>query len=104
MSTLPSTFKLERYFAKYEMVIPNHLSSSDVDPLTMAEVLAMASKESRALWDGLSLAYTDMQGMPQLRREISTLYDNVTVEDVMVACPQEGIFVTMHCLADYYKR
>ena len=40
----------------------------------MAELLAMADEETRALWDGLRLGYTETAGHPLLRAEIAALY------------------------------
>ena len=57
-------FKLERYFAKYEFSAPYLLSPSDIEPLTMPELLVMASEKRREQWDSLWLGYTESQGHP----------------------------------------
>jgi aspartate/methionine/tyrosine aminotransferase len=63
----------------------------------MEELLALADDESRALWDGLTLGYTESTGHPSLRREIAALYDDLDPDDVLVfAGAEEGIF----CLAN----
>ena len=51
-------FALERYFARYEFQVPYLLSSSDVEALSMAELLELADAEGRERWEGLSLGYT----------------------------------------------
>lgn len=91
-------FKLERYFAKYEFSIQYLLSASDCDGLHMAELLGMASKESLALWNNLKLDYTESAGHPLLRQEIANLYETVSPEDVLIAVPEEAIFITMQTL------
>ena len=46
-----------------------------------------------ALWDGLTLGYTESTGHPLLRREIAALYEGIEPEDVLVfAGAEEAIF------------
>ena len=70
-------FALERYFARYEFSARHLLSSSDCDGLPLAGLLQRADDEARALWDGLTLGYTESQGHPLLLREIAGLYRDV---------------------------
>ena len=90
-------FALERFFARWEFAVEHLLCASDVQGLPMAELLAMADPEARALWDGLTLGYTESTGHPLLRREIASLYDGLSPDDVLVfAGAEEAIF----CLAN----
>jgi aspartate/methionine/tyrosine aminotransferase len=91
-------FKLERFFAKYEFKVKYLLSSSDCESLAMAELIQMASPESREIWEGLSLGYTESPGQPRLRAEIARLYRQITAEQVLVAAPEEAIFVAMQTM------
>ena len=91
-------FKLERYFAQYEFKVRYLLSPSDCESLALSELLAMAGAESRALWDELRLSYTESQGHPRLRAEISRLYENLTPNQILTAVPEEAIFVLMNTL------
>jgi len=91
-------FKLERYFALYEFKARYLLSASDVESLALSELLEMAAPDSRALWDGLGLGYTESQGHPLLRAEIARQYSRITPEQVLVAAPEEAIFVAMQTL------
>ena len=92
-------FALERYFARWEFAVEHVLCASDVQGLPMAEVLAMADDETRAIWDALSLGYTESTGHPLLRREIAALYDTVTPEEVLVfAGAEEAIFCLSNVL------
>lgn len=95
-----SDFELERYFAKYEFSIKHKLCASDCEGLSQKELLSMADKESLDLWNNLKLGYTESQGNPILRKEISKLYSNVAPEDVLVLTPEEGIFVAMNILLE----
>ena len=91
-------FKLERYLAQYEFTAPHQLSCSDCDGLAVSDVLSLAGDETRQLWDGLKLGYTESAGHPLLRAEIAGQYADVGEDYVLVAGPQELIFVLMNCL------
>jgi aspartate/methionine/tyrosine aminotransferase len=96
MSIAP--FRLERYFAQYEFKVKYLLSPSDCESLSMAELLAMAAPESLELWQGLRLGYTESQGHPLLRAEVARLYQQVPPENVIIAAPEEAIFIAMQTL------
>jgi aspartate/methionine/tyrosine aminotransferase len=90
-------FALERFFARWEFAVEHLLCASDVEGYPMGEVLALADDETRAMWDGLRLGYTESTGHPLLRAEIATLYDGLAADDVLVfAGAEEAIF----CLAN----
>jgi aspartate/methionine/tyrosine aminotransferase len=91
-------FKLERYFAKYEFKVKYLLSPSDCEALGMQELLDEADPSSRRMWDELTLSYTESQGHPSLRREISHLYSGISPEQLLIAVPEEAIFIAMHTL------
>lgn len=59
----------------------------------MAELLSLADDETRSMWDGLRLGYTESTGHPLLRREIAALYDSIEPDDVLVfAGAEEAIY------------
>ena len=90
-------FALERYFARWEFAVEYLLCASDVEGYAMADLLALADDETRSLWDGLRLGYTESNGHPLLRAEIAVLYEDVEPDDVLVfAGAEEAIF----CLAN----
>lgn len=91
-------FKLERFFARYEFAVKYLLSSSDCEPLTINDLLALANPEHRALWDALWLGYTESQGHPLLREAIAALYAKLSPAQVIEVVPEEGIFIAMHTL------
>jgi aspartate/methionine/tyrosine aminotransferase len=89
-------FALERYFARWEFAVQHVLCASDVEGWSMAELLALADDETRAMWGGLRLGYTESTGHPLLRREIASLYDAIGSDDVLVfAGAEEAIFCLM---------
>ena len=91
-------FKLERYFAEYEFKVQYLLSPSDCESLSLRELLAMADAETLALWNDLKFSYTESAGHPLLRAEVARMYETITSDDVMIAVPEEAIFVAMHTL------
>ena len=91
-------FKLERYFADYEFKVRHLLSASDCESLALPDLLALADDETRGLWDRLWLGYTESEGHPLLRNEIAQLYSEIAPEHVLVAAPEEAIFVLMNGL------
>ena len=92
-----SEFALERYFARWEFAAEHLLCASDIQAYPMAELLALADDETRALWDGLELGYTESTGHPLLRREIAALYETIEPHDVLTfAGAEEAVF----CLAN----
>jgi aspartate/methionine/tyrosine aminotransferase len=91
-------FELERYFATYEFTVERLLSASDCESLSLAELLVEADDEARAMWESLSLGYTESQGHPVLRAEVADLYEAIRPEEVLVAAPEEAIFIAMNSL------
>mmetsp|Transcript_114 Transcript_114/g.148 ORF Transcript_114/g.148 Transcript_114/m.148 type:complete len:559 (-) Transcript_114:37-1713(-) len=108
-------FGVERYFAKYEFSAPCLLCCSDCNPLTLKELLSFSDDESLQLWNNLSLGYTESKGLPLLREEIINMYNSerlgllnavessvgvekLEVEDALVVCPIEGIYLTARAL------
>jgi aspartate/methionine/tyrosine aminotransferase len=91
-------FKLERYFAEYEFKVKYLLSPSDCEALTLAEMLEWAIPEGLKMWQDMAFGYTESQGHPRLREEIARLYSSISPEQVMVAVPEEAIYIAMQTL------
>jgi aspartate/methionine/tyrosine aminotransferase len=90
-------FALERYFARWEFAAAYILCASDVEGYPMADVLALADAETRALWDGLRLGYTESTGHPLLRAEIASLYKTLEPDQVLTfAGAEEAVFCLMN--------
>jgi aspartate/methionine/tyrosine aminotransferase len=100
MSTMRiADFALERYFARWEFAVEHLLCASDVQGYPMGELLALADDETRALWDGLELGYTESSGHPLLRREIASLYQTIEPDEILTfAGAEEAIFCLMNVL------
>jgi aspartate/methionine/tyrosine aminotransferase len=88
-------FKLERYFAKYEFKTEFLLCSSDCEAMSIADLLAIeedAAQKFQQVW----LGYTESQGSPALRREISKLYETMVPEEILVHTgAEEAIYLFM---------
>ncbi len=91
-------FKLERYFAKHEFTAKYLLSSSDCDGFPMQYILDVATEKELALWENLTLGYTESEGDPKLREAILQYYQLNTIENVVVASPGELNFISMNVL------
>jgi len=91
-------FKLERYFAKYEFNTEFLLCSSDCEAMTIADLLAFepdAAEKFQQVW----LGYTESQGSPALRTEISRIYETIQPEHVLVHTgAEEAIYLFMHAM------
>lgn len=91
-------FKLERYFAEHEFKVKYLLSASDCESLALEELLQLADDECLKLWHNLKLGYTESAGHPMLREEVARLYNDIAAENVMIAAPEEAIFIAMNTL------
>jgi len=90
-------FTLERYFAQWEFAAKHLLCASDIEGFQMSELLALADTETRSLWKGLQLGYTESTGHPLLRREIAATYETIEADDVLTfAGAEEAIFCLMN--------
>jgi aspartate/methionine/tyrosine aminotransferase len=93
-------FAIEEFFNRYEFTTPHHLCASDCETVTVAELLALAGTPLSDL-AGLRLGYTESQGHPELRAAVASTYGQVTPEQVvMLAAPEEGIYLGMRTLLE----
>lgn len=100
MPVLPD-FKLETYFSKWEFSARYHMTASDAQSMTMAELLAMATPEQRQAHENLWLGYTETFGNQELRDIIASLYRQMRSADILCfAGAEEGIYIAMHALLE----
>ena len=101
------------------------LSNSDCEPLKQSALLAMANDDERKRWDDLELGYGDQKGCEHLRGQILETFEEdvmssrvvgtedftdasadssaggpLTVDDVNVVVPAEGIYLTMNAILE----
>ncbi len=77
------TFRLERFFAKYEFNAPYLLCSSDCESLEIKDLLAM-EPDTRQQLDRFWLGYTESKGSPELRKDIASLYKHISPDQLLV--------------------
>lgn len=100
MSKLPD-FKLETYMSRWEFNSRYHMTASDVETLTLTDLLDMAEPADRAAWDSLRLGYIETFGTPALRQAVAKTYDHLTADDILAfAGIEEGIFAAMQVLLE----
>ncbi|MEZ5759173.1 MAG: aminotransferase class I/II-fold pyridoxal phosphate-dependent enzyme [Emcibacteraceae bacterium] len=94
-------FELEVFFSKWEFKAKYHLTASDVESMTMKDLLSMASPEDRDAFENLWLGYTETYGLPALRREIARTYDHMQDQNILCfAGAEEGIYAAMRSMLD----
>jgi aspartate/methionine/tyrosine aminotransferase len=102
MEKIMNVFKLEEYLAKYEFSAKYLLCCSDAESFDMSKILDSASSEEKHLWDNLRLGYTEVSGLPILRKTVAQeLYQPLEGDHIlMFAGAEEGIFCTLHALIE----
>ncbi len=93
-------FKLERFFAQHEFSLKYQMSSSDCDTCTIQELISLDNEDYTDQFMQLSLGYTEAPGKESLRKSISHLYQAVTEDEIVVAAPQELIFLGLNALLE----
>lgn len=94
-------FRLETYFSKWEFAARYHLCASDMESMTISELLTMANDDDKRMWDDLRLGYTETFGAPKLREAIASTYQKISADQILTfAGAEEGIFVAMQVLLD----
>ena len=90
-------FRLEVYLGKWEFAARHHLTASDAQTLSVAEVLGPEGVEELA---ALPLGYTPTWGTDALREAIAATYETVEPDDVLVfAGAEEAMFWALQELA-----
>jgi len=98
-ATMLPDFRLETYFSRWEFTARYHLCASDMESISVRELLAMAGPDQREAWDDLRLGYTETFGAPALRAGIAATYERIQAADVLTfAGAEEGLFAAMQAL------
>ncbi|MBT4692755.1 MAG: aminotransferase class I/II-fold pyridoxal phosphate-dependent enzyme [Planctomycetaceae bacterium] len=93
-------FLTEQFFTQYEFSAPHLLASSDCETMSIGDLLQLAGSTLDEL-GGITLGYTESQGDPQLRSQISGMYTDVDADDVVIlTSPVEGIYLAMQTLLE----
>ena len=92
-------FALEVFLAGWEFTAPYHMTASDIESMTVADLLALAMPEDRNALDTLWLGYTETWGSRELRAEIARTYEAMTLENILcLAGAGEGLYAVAKVL------
>ena len=99
--TVMRNFELEVYFSTWEFKARHHMTASDVESMSLNDLLQMASKEDRAQFQDCWLGYTRTWGDAELLDLISATYDCLSHQHILCfAGAEEGIYTAMRVLLD----
>jgi len=94
-------FKLETYFSTWEFRARHHLTASDAESMTVAELLAMGTDEDRDAYESLHLGYTPTWGTEPLRQAIAGSYESLAPTNVLgFAGAGEALFWAMQLFVE----
>ena len=94
-------FTLAQYLAKHEFSAKYLLSCSDIDGLSLKNLINNSDAELQSLWNNLHLGYTNPAGNDLVRQEILKLYKNVSLENIFqTSSSEESVFIILNCLLE----
>lgn len=94
-------FKLETYFSTWEFSARHHLTASDAESMTVADLLAMGTDAEQQAFQDLRLGYTPTWGTDAVRQAIASRYDGMEADDVLVfAGAGEALFWAMQLFVE----
>ena len=92
-------FELEVYFSAWEFKARHHMTASDVESMSLHDLLNMASEKDRADFQECWLGYTRTWGDSELLKLISATYDCLSEQHILCfAGAEEGIYTAMRVL------
>ena len=92
-------FGLEVFFSQWEFTAQHHMSASDMESLSIKELLSMASAQDKANFEELSLGYTETWGAPDLRTAIAQTYNSMKADNILcLAGAGEGLYAIARVL------
>lgn len=98
---LARDFALEIFYSQWEFDVRYNLSSTDMESMTVAELLSLGDGDEAARFAALHLGYTPPWGGPGLREAIAETYPSLSASNVLCfAGSEEGLFVAMNVLLD----
>jgi aspartate/methionine/tyrosine aminotransferase len=94
-------FVLETFFSKWEFAAEHHLTASDIESMTIRELLDLGSDEDRAAFEQLHLGYTPTWGTTALREAVSQSYSSTDPADILAfAGAGEALFWAMQLFVE----
>ncbi len=94
-------FALETYFSKWEFTARYHLTASDAESMSVAEVLELGDDTDRERYENLHLGYIPTWGTDELRAAIASSYGDLKEDDVLTfAGAGEALFWAMQIFVE----
>jgi len=94
-------FELETYFSKWEFTARYHMAASDIESLSLSDLLNLATPQDRQAFDNLWLGYTNTWGAAELRTHIADTYDSLKSENILCfAGAEEGVYTAMRVMLE----
>jgi aspartate/methionine/tyrosine aminotransferase len=98
MPPLPD-FRLETYLARWEFAARFHMTASDAESMSLADLLGLAEPVDRQAFEHLWLGYVPTSGGEALRTAVASTYSSVSPANVLAfAGGGEAIYVALHAL------
>jgi aspartate/methionine/tyrosine aminotransferase len=98
MPSLPD-FRLETYLARWEFAARFHMTASDAESMSLADLLGLAEPGDRQAFEHLWLGYVPTFGGEALRTAVASTYSSVSPDNVLAfAGGGEAIYVALHAL------
>src|SRR5258708_13617427 len=98
MAVLPD-FRLEAYLAHWEFAARYHMTASDAESISLAELLKLAEPSDREAFDQLWLGYLPPLGSQALRAAIASTYTPLSIDNVFpFSAGGKTIFPAFHPL------
>ena len=92
-------FELEVYLSKWEFRAKYHMTASDIESMTLSELLSMEPDNHQKAFDNLWLGYTESYGSKELLGEIAKTYEHIKPSEILCfAGAEEGIYTAMRVL------
>ena len=95
------SFDLEVFYADWEFHATYNISSTDMQSMSLGELLSLGDPEAHDRFAELHLGYTQTSGDPALRDALAGTFENLDSRHVLcVAAAEESIFCLMNALLD----
>jgi aspartate/methionine/tyrosine aminotransferase len=100
MPPLPD-FRLETYLARREFAARFHMTASDAESMSLADLLSLAEPDDREAFQRLWLGYVPTFGGEALRTAVASTYSSVSPDNVLAfAGGGEAIYAALHALLE----
>ena len=94
-------FELETWFSQWEFSARYHMTASDIESMSISDLLSMGSENDREEFEKLKLGYTETYGLPELRVSIADTYESADPGDILCfAGAGEGLYIAMRVLLE----